>query len=199
MLKRNWGRTRQMEWLKTLQRILPGFGNQGNGHQVIKNKFTPGQTISQGSMFRPTVGMSPTSYSPMLRPEVKKPFVPDVNIVNNIKKNKGMLQNVHKTFGNEGPRAIATLIAENQQLNPNAVQAGGGPARGLWQFEPATWKDMGGGHPDLRYDPNVSTQMAKKLRDKRGWGQWSVNNTSYPGETAKKYERYLPYADYLNK
>jgi len=116
-------------------------------------------------------------------------FVPDKNVLATLRRSRPIIDSVRKTFGGEGNLALSILLAENTGLNPRQKQIGGGPAQGLWQFEPPTWKDMRGGDVN---DPSESTRTAKKLRDKRGWGQWSAyNNGAY-----KKYEPYAELTDY---
>lgn len=125
-----------------------------------------------------------------MMPAPQKPsFTANPQVLSILNRNRPLIKNVRDTFGNEGDLAMSVLLAENTQLNPNQRQFGGGPARGLWQFEPPTWADMGG-RPDQMFDADISTQMAKKLRDKRGWGQWSAYNN-------KKHEEYMPYMDMM--
>lgn len=116
-------------------------------------------------------------------------FNPNPQVLAILQKNRPTVDMVRKTFGKEGNLAMSVLLAENTRLNPGQKQIGGGPAKGLWQFEPPTWKDMGG-RPEQMFDPMVSTMMAKKLRDERGWGQWSAYNNN-------KHSEYLPYMDLI--
>jgi hypothetical protein len=118
--------------------------------------------------------------SPKTTPRVHYNVGIDPTIVNRLKEQRAMVDEIKKQFGNEAQLALAVNLAESRG-NPTVKNYGPTThAAGAWQFQPATWQEMGGGDLNGRFDPILSTQKAKVLRDKRGWSQWDAyNNGAY--------------------
>lgn len=55
--------------------------------------------------------------------------------------------------------------------NPSAVSANGS-YYGLYQFSLSTWQSLGGTGLPSEADVETQTEMAKKLQERSGWGQW---------------------------
>lgn len=90
--------------------------------------------------------------------------------------NNSIEQEIADVFGGESQLAIAIAKAESG-LNPHAVNYNYNGTRDLGVFQ---LNDCHGWSDEIRFDWKRNIQLAKELRDRKGWGEWvTYNNGAY--------------------
>ena len=86
--------------------------------------------------------------------------------------NNSIEQEIADVFGEERQLAIAVAKAESG-LNPHAINYNYNGTRDLGVFQ---LNDTHGWSDEERFDWRRNIQLAKELRDRKGWGEWVTYN-----------------------
>lgn len=79
-------------------------------------------------------------------------------------------EKITEAFGEEASIALAVAKAESR-LNPNAVNINKSGSRDIGIFQ---LNDCHGWSEEQRFDEDTNIRLAKQLKDKSGWKNWSV-------------------------